>query len=147
MRAISIDRTAPPSYGLGGDTETFLAILLELPGEYEAMVLQVRKLASPHDLRVHHGPSYEVSVLIDRHKLVPQELLKDREFSIKYRKTRIEEDGHLYQLLLGKKRVREDKYREELYFTKDGVPVENIQRDMLRVYKKKSKVPMRSTNL
>ena len=86
-------------------------------------------------------------MLIDRHKLVPQELLKDREFSIKYRKTRIEEDGHLYQLLLGKKRVREDKYREELYFTKDGVPVENIQRDMLRVYKKKSKVPMRSTNL
>jgi hypothetical protein len=84
--------------------------------------------------------------MTDRHKLVPSELLNDRDVFIKYRKTRIEEDGALYQLLLAKKKIKEDKYTELLLFTKDGQSLNNIEKDMLRVFKKKS-TSLRKTNL
>ena len=85
--------------------------------------------------------------MTQRHSLIPSDLKgsgsQDGSGGLyqKFRKTRIEEDGNLYQVLIYKKKLLEgvpDKGNDSLLFTKNGEKLEgNSNREMLRIVKKK----------
>lgn len=116
-------------------SEPFLALLFEKTDSLEAVVLAVRKTPEATDCK------YTVAVFAQRHRLLPRELNLDLS-TIRFRMTRLEQDGSLYTLAVLRERQVEGNAaaRDSLIFVKDGEKVEHSEKEMDRIFRKKSKI-------
>ena len=52
--------------------------------------------------------------------MISKEKLSDSNFIIRLKQTKLEQDGLIYQLLVSKTKQENDKFKENLFFTKNG---------------------------
>lgn len=93
----------------------FIAFLMEKAETYEALVLSVKKTVG--DIG---GPFYSLAIMTPSHQLVNPDAIMDKDYFIKLRKTRLEDDGNIYQLLISTHFVADGKCNSDLSFTMNG---------------------------
>lgn len=69
----------------------FVAFLMEKAETYEALVLSVKKTVGNIE-----GPFYTLAIMTPSHPLVNPDSVMDKDYFIKLRKTRLEDDGNIY---------------------------------------------------
>ena len=52
--------------------------------------------------------------------MISKEKLSDSNFIIRLKQTKLEQDGFIYQLLVSKTKLDNDKFKDNLSFTKNG---------------------------
>ena len=58
--------------------------------------------------------------------MISKEDLNDSNFIIRLKQTKLEQDGFIYQLLVSKSKQDKDKFKDDLFFTKNGEQVFNL---------------------
>lgn len=108
----------------------FIAFLMEKAETYEALVLSVKKTVGNIG-----GPFYTLAIMTPSNQLVNPDAIMDKDYFIKLRKTRLEDDGNIYQLLISTHFVADGKCNNDLIFTMNGQNVFNAGSLMFRVFR------------
>lgn len=93
----------------------FVAFFMEKAENYEALVLSVKKTVGNIE-----DSFYTLAIMKPSHPLVNPESVRDKDYFIKHRKTRLENDGNIYQLLISTHFLNDGRCNSDLIFTMNG---------------------------